>query len=98
MVAVLPDGAATVRREVLGLDLRDLREAQVLRLHDPATGQDLFTHREADLALEEESAARRAAEARTAELEARLRDFESALASSQGAPPRKPVRQDKGPE
>ena len=72
-VVVLPDGALSVHSEVLGLDLRDLREAQMLRLHDPATGQDLLTYRE-------EAAARRMAEARIAELEARLRESGNASA------------------
>ena len=73
-VAVLPGGAPSVHSAVLGLDLRDSRETQMLRLHDPATGQDLLTYRE-------EAAARRAAEARIAELEARLRDFGDPSAS-----------------
>ena len=64
-VARWPDGAQSVHSEVLGLDLRDLRESQSLRLHDPATGQNLFTYHE-------EALARRAAEARVATLEARL--------------------------
>ena len=65
------------------------------RLHDPATGQDLLTHLESELAREEEAearqreaeeriarevAARREAEARAAELEARLRTFEGSPA------------------
>ena len=86
-VAVLPGGALSVHSEVLGLDLRDQREAQMLRLHDPATGQDLLTYREeaaarrvADARVREEATARRAADARIAELEARLRDSGNASA------------------
>ncbi len=70
---------------VLGLDLR-LDEGQ-LRFHDPATGEPLRSHAEAELArqaaeqarqdaearAEEESRQRRALEARLAELEQRLR-------------------------
>ena len=98
-VAVLPGGILSLHSGVLGLDLRDLREARRLRLHDPATGQDLLTYREADRARQEaeallvqEAATRRAAEAGTAELEARLRDLDGTLASSQVPRPRKPER------
>ena len=77
-VTVLPGGGMALRSEVLGLDLRDRREERMLRLHDPVTGQDLFTYREAERKREEESAARQEAEARIAKLEARLRDFERA--------------------
>lgn len=59
----LADGREGVWSEVLGLHLS--RRGQALRLHDPVAGRDLLTHRE-------EAAARRAAEARIAELEARL--------------------------
>ena len=59
----LADGREGVWSEVLGLHL--YRRGQALRLHDPVAGRDLLTHRE-------EAAARRAAEARIAELEARL--------------------------
>ncbi len=59
------DGARTIRSEVLGLDVRV--EDDVLRFRDPATGEYLRN-------LAEEKAARQAAEARIAELEARLRE------------------------
>ena len=79
------DGTLTLRSETLGLDLR-VKGAR-MRFHDPATGQDLPTYREAHAAhrreaaarqaavvrAEQETAARRAAEARVAELEALLR-------------------------
>ena len=52
----------------------------MVRLRDRATGRDLPTYEEADRAREEEAAARRAAEARTAELEARVLALEKALA------------------
>ena len=87
-VAALPGGAPSVRSAVLGLDLRDSRETQMLRLHDPATGQDLLTYREeaaarraAEARIREEASGRRAAEARIAELEARLRVFGDPSAS-----------------
>ena len=57
------DGALTAYSETLGLDLRAKEEG--MRFRDPATGRDLLGH-------EEEHAARRAAEARIAELEALL--------------------------
>ena len=91
-VTALPSRNVTVHSEVLGLELRDEREYRMLRLHDLATGQDLPTYREALRAREEEAAARRAAEARAAELEARLRELENALAPPEGPPSRNPAR------
>ena len=103
-VTVLPGRGVAVASEVLGLELRDEREAPMLRLRDPETGRDLLTyeeadegaaahrqeatvqetqvrlaaaHRETQVRLEQEAAARRAAEARAAELEARLRSLEN---------------------
>ena len=87
-MTVLPDRGATMRSEVLGLELRDRRDEQMLRLRDPATGRDLPTYEELDEAHEAAEAAqwaaeverqaaeaaRKAAEARVAELEERLRD------------------------
>ena len=58
-----PDGALTLTSETLGLELR--AQGAEMRFRDPATGQTLLSHGEAD-------AARRAAEARIAELEALL--------------------------
>ena len=76
--ALVENGARTIRSEVLSLDLR--AESGKLRFRDPATGQYLKSHAEATKALAEERAARdeattalRSAEARIAELEARLR-------------------------
>ena len=80
-----PDGALTLRSETLGLELR--AQGAEMRFRDPATGQVLLSHQEADAArreadtarreaearAEREAAARRAAEARVAELEALLR-------------------------
>ena len=86
-VTVLSNRGVAVTSEVLGLELRDEREARMVRLRDRATGEDLPTYEEADRAREEEAtarreeaAARRAAEARTAELEARVVALEKALA------------------
>ena len=73
-MTVLPGRGVAIRSEVLGLELRDRREEQMLRLRDPATGRDLPTYDELDEAHEAAEAARRAAEARIEELEARLRD------------------------
>ena len=76
--ALVENGARTIRSEVLSLDLR--AESGKLRFRDLATGQYLKSHAEATKALAEERAARdeattalRSAEARIAELEARLR-------------------------
>ena len=76
-----------LKSDVLGLELR--AEGELLRFHDPATGEDLRTHgeeatarreeatarREEAAARREEAAARRAAEARVAELEALVREL-----------------------
>ena len=62
---LLDSGARTIPSEVLGLDVSVANS--VLRFRDPATGEYLRN-------LAEEKAARRAAEARVAELEARLRE------------------------
>ena len=84
-VTVLSNRGVVVASEVLGLELRDEREARRLVLRDPATGEVLLTHEESERAREEAecarkeaTAARRAAETRVAELEARLRSLEGA--------------------
>ena len=56
-VTVLPGRGVAVASAVLGLELRDEREAPMLRLRDPETGRDLLTY-------QEEAAARRTAETR----------------------------------
>ena len=76
-VTVLSNREVAVASEVLGLEFHDKREARMVRLRDPTTGDDLLSYRE-------EAGARHAAEARTAALEARIRELEGALA----APPR----------
>ena len=68
---ISPDGRLSGRSEVLGLDLRT--EDGQLRLHDPTTGQDLPSSEELEERVEQAVQARRAAEARVAELEARMR-------------------------
>ena len=73
-MTVLPGRGLSMRSEVLGLELRDQRDEQMLRLRDPATGRDLLTYEELDEAHASAEAARRNAEARVAELQARLRD------------------------
>ena len=82
-VTVLSNRGVAIASEVLGLELRDDREARMLRLHDRGTGRNLPTYEEADMAREEEAearrqevAARREAETRAAALEARLRALE----------------------
>ena len=72
------DRTLTLRSETLGLELR--AKGGELRFHDPATGRNLLSHHEEHLArrkeaaaCQEETAARRTAEARVAELEALLR-------------------------
>ena len=73
------DGALTLRSETLGLELR--ARSGEMRFRDPATGETLLSHSEADAARREAAAARQAAliraeaaEARVAELEALLRE------------------------
>ena len=66
-----PDGSLSSRSELLGLDLRAADGR--LRLRDPATGRDLPSSEELEERVEQQAAALRAAEARVAELEARMR-------------------------
>ncbi|MBI3363153.1 MAG: Uma2 family endonuclease [Chloroflexi bacterium] len=73
----LPDGILSLRSEVLGLDLR--LEGDRLRLYNPATGEKLLAHAEAEQARREaeakagkEAAARREAEAEVERLRAEL--------------------------
>ena len=74
------DRTLTLTSEVLGLELR-AKPGGEMRFHDPAAGRDLLGHdethaswRAAEVRAEREATAREAAEARVAELEARLRD------------------------
>ena len=71
-VTVLPGRGVAVTSDVLGLELRDVRETRTLRLRDRATGQDLLTYEESETAREEEAAARhRESRARRVETVAR---------------------------
>ena len=86
-VTMLSNRGVAVASEVLGLELRDDREARLVRLHDRATGEDLPTYEEAEARTAREVTARQEAEARIAKLEARLRALEGAAPES-GEPPR----------
>ena len=82
------DGSLSGRSEVLGLDLR-AADGQ-LRLHDPATGRDLPSSEELEDRLEQQTAALRAAKARVAELEARMRAVRQTPSPKPTAPPHEP--------
>ena len=95
----LADGALAVRSEALGLEVR--AGAWGLRFHDAATGRNVLTLAETDAARERaehareraergwrrEQEARRAAEARVAELEALLRQANGVPPADRGAAP-----------
>ena len=66
-VTVLSNRGVAVASAVLGLELRDEREARMVRLHDRAVGEDLPTYGEAERTGREEAEARRAAEWRSRE-------------------------------
>ena len=92
-VTVLSSRGVAVASEVLGLELRDERAERRVRLRDPATGKALLTHEESERAREEETAARRAAEARAAKetqarraAEARAAELEARLRALEGTP------------
>ena len=86
-----PDGALTLQSETLGLELR--AQGGEMRFRDPATGQILFSHSEADAArreaesradaaadrAERAAAARRAADMRADTAEARIAELEALL-------------------
>ena len=61
-VTMLSNREVAVTSEVLGLTLRDDREARLVRLHDRSTGEDLPTYEEADRAREEADRAREEAD------------------------------------
>ncbi len=67
----LADGGPMIRSEALGLDVRV--DGELLRFRDAATGRDVPHRPEVQAAAEREAAARSAAEARVAQLEAALR-------------------------
>ena len=64
------DRTLTISSEVLGLDLR--AKGEEMRFRDPATGEDLLSHTEVHVSWRTAEARANAAEARVAELEARL--------------------------
>ena len=78
-VTVLSSRGVAVASEVLGLDLRDEREARMVRLRDPATGQDLLTYQESEMAREEEATARREVEARIEQEATARREVEARI-------------------
>ena len=75
----LPGGRPSLHSAVLGLALRDERESQRLRLHDPATGRDLRTYRESETHAAQETAARWTAEAHAAQEAAARRTAEARI-------------------
>ena len=80
-VTVLPGRGVAVASAVLGLELRDEREAPMLRLRDPETGRDLLTYEEAAegaAAHRQEAAAHRETQVRL-EHEAEARQQEAAV-------------------
>ena len=85
-VTMLSSREVAVTSEVLGLTLRDDREARMVRLRDPATGRNLLTYEEAERAREEEAVTRREAEARAAKAEARAAELEARLRAVESAP------------
>ena len=76
-VTVLSNRGVAVASEVLGLELRDERAERRVRLRDPATGEILLTHEEAEQAREESRQAREEAEQTREEAE-RAREKEAA--------------------
>ena len=71
-VTVLPGRGVAVASAVLGLELRDEREAPMLRLRDPETGRDLLTYEESERGREEEAEARQQEAAVHRETQVRL--------------------------
>ena len=84
-MTVLPDRGTTMRSEVLGLELRDRREEQMLRLREPATGRYLPTYEELDKARDAVEAAQRAADAAQRAAEAARKASEADRQASEAA-------------
>ena len=84
-VTVLSNRGVAVTSEVLRLELRDEREARMVRLHDRATGEDLPTYGEAERTGREAAEARRAAEARLVREAATRRVAETRLVQEAAA-------------
>ena len=79
-VTALSNRAVAVASEVLELELRDDREARMVRLHDYAIGEDLPTYEEADRVREETAAAREEADRAREEAAAERRAAEARVA------------------
>jgi hypothetical protein len=73
-VRELADGTLALYSEVLNLELQLRPDG--LRFYDPETERFLLSYAEEKARADREAEARRLAEARVAELEARLRDLE----------------------
>ena len=71
-----PDGALTLRSETLGLELR--AKGAEMRFRDPATGQVLLSHQEADAARREADTARWDADTACRDADAARRDADAA--------------------
>ncbi len=80
----LVDGGLSLRSEALGLEVRQ-DESGRLRIHDPESGEDLPAHEEMRERIEQEIAARRAAEARLDEEAAARRSTETRLGEEAAA-------------
>ena len=78
----LVDGGLSLRSEALGLDVRHDDDGR-LRIHDPVSGEDLLAHEEMRVRVEQEIAARRAAEARLDEEAAARRATEVRLGETE---------------
>ena len=78
-----PDGALTLRSETLGLELR--AQGAEMRFRDPATGQVLLSHQEADAARREADTARREADAARWDADTACRDADTARRDADGA-------------
>jgi len=76
-------GGLTMWSRVLELELR--LESDGLRFHDPATGEYLLTHAEAEDERQREKQARQAAERAAAEAQARVAALEAQLATGRGS-------------
>ncbi len=74
----LATGGMALWSRVLGLELR--LERRGLRFYDPASGEHLLTHAEADDARESEKQARQTAERAAAAAQARVAELEARLA------------------
>ena len=73
-----------VASEVLGLELRDARDARMLRLRDPATGEVLLTHEESEWARGKAEQARAQAEQTCEEAERARKEEAAARRAAEG--------------